>query len=646
VRPFRLAWFEIKRFRTPLQRLALAFVVLVPLLYGGLYLWSNWDPYGKLDQIPVAVVNEDKPVTVNGQEVNAGKLFVDELKKDRIFDWHFVDSAEAARGVHDTDYYFEISVPSDFSRKLASGAENTPERARMLITLDDANGYIVGKMAQTVQASLENKISAAAVSAYFESVFNNLESLRNGLASAVDGANQLKDGTASAETGSASLSSGLGELKAGADKLAPGAQQVSDGVSAIADVVVPAANTIADALPSFTQDAANAASAADSLAGTAAQTADAVASGASSVQSEVTALGQAHPELASDPTYQKLVQVTGQAAGFANQVNSSATTLKTTTASVNTHARQLATDAPRLQGEVRDAATKISQLDAGAKEVASGAATLDTGLGTAATGAASLHDGITQLASGASSLAAGLTDAEAQIPVLSDDQKKSNAETLASPVDVATENLHPAVTYGRGLTPFFFAIALVVFGITAFLILRPISARALASRAGDVTVALAGWLPAATCCAVGGLVLFVVLDVFLGLDPTMTWAMLGLVVLAALAFTAIAHLFRTWLGGVASAVILVLLLLQLTTSAGTYPYETLPGFFRALHWFLPMSYFVDGLRVTITGGNTAHLVRDVLVLAGFLVVSLALTTLVVRGKREWSIGKLKPALSI
>lgn len=642
----RLAWFEIKRFRTPLQRLALAFVVLVPLLYGGLYLWSNWDPYGKLDQIPVAVVNEDRPVTVNGQDINAGKLFVDELKKDRIFDWHFVDRAEAARGVHDTDYYFQISVPSDFSKKLASGANAKPERARMLITLDDANGYIVGKMAQTVQSELENKISAAAVSAYFQSVFDNLESLRNGITSAADGAGRLRDGAASAEQGSATLSDGLGRLKAGSAQLAPGAQQVSDGVSAIAGVVVPAANTIANALPSFTQDAANAAAAADSLAGTASSVATTVAGGANSVQSTVTALGQAHPELRSDPAYQQLVGVTGQAAGFANQVNAAAGTLKTTTASVNSHAQQLAQDAPRLQSEVRGAATKISDLDAGAKQVASGAAALDSGLGTAASGASSLHDGLTQLSSGASTLADGLADAESRIPVLSDDQKKSNAATLASPVDVATDNLHPAVTYGRGLTPFFFAIALVVFGITAFLVLRPVSARALASRRGDVTVALAGWLPAALCCVTGGLVLFVVLDVFLGLDPTLTWSMIGLVVLAAAAFTAIAHLFRTWLGGVASAVVLVLLLLQLTTCAGTYPYETLPDFFRALHWVLPMTYFVDGLRVTITGGNTAHLVRDAVVLAGFLVVALASTTLVVRGRREWTVAKLKPELTI
>src|ERR1700761_3404529 len=101
----RLARLEFARFRTPLQRLALAFIVLVPLLYGGLYLWSNWDPYGQLNRIPGAGVNDDQPVTVNNQRIAAGELFVAELKKDPIFDWHFVSDAEADRGVNDTDYY-------------------------------------------------------------------------------------------------------------------------------------------------------------------------------------------------------------------------------------------------------------------------------------------------------------------------------------------------------------------------------------------------------------------------------------------------------------------------------------------------------------------------------------------------------------
>src|ERR1700753_4237500 len=95
----RLARLEFARFRTPLQRLALLFIVLVPLLYGGLYLWSNWDPYGRFSQIPVAVVNDDQPVTVHNQQINAGQLFVNELESDQIFDWHFVSDDQARQGL-------------------------------------------------------------------------------------------------------------------------------------------------------------------------------------------------------------------------------------------------------------------------------------------------------------------------------------------------------------------------------------------------------------------------------------------------------------------------------------------------------------------------------------------------------------------
>ena len=75
----RLGSYEIRRFKGTLPRVALAFLILIPLLYGALYLWSNWDPYGRLDQVPVAVVNLDRPVTAQGQTVDAGAQFVDEL---------------------------------------------------------------------------------------------------------------------------------------------------------------------------------------------------------------------------------------------------------------------------------------------------------------------------------------------------------------------------------------------------------------------------------------------------------------------------------------------------------------------------------------------------------------------------------------
>ena len=645
MRILRLAGLEFRRFRSPLQKIALVFAACVPLIYGATYLWSNWDPYDRLDAIPVAVVNADRPVTVNGQRVAAGELFGDELRRDPIFDWRFVDRTEADRGLAEGDYYFQITVPADFSAKLASGSTGTPERASMQIVLDDANGYIVGKMAETVQSELTNKIDAAAVSAYFRSVFGHLDRLRSGITQAADGAGKLRDGANAARDGSAALATGLTQLKTGADQLAPGARQVADGVGQISDAVVPAANRVADALPSITGPAASAATTAADLTGAAAIAASTVDGDASSVSGALAALGRAHPELGGDPAYLKATAAAQRATTATGNVARQAATVRDGTATVAGATSKIATDTPQLQSRLRGAASDLQKLSDGATAVADGAARLDAGLGSAVTGADRLRDGTAQLATGADQLATGLSGALDQIPVLSPEAEKSNAATLASPVNVETSNLHPANQYGRGLAPLFFGVAMWVFGIVAFLLLRPTSDRSRASRLPSVVVALGGYLPPLALGLVAAAVLDAVVDLGLGLAPVHPWAHLGLVALGTATFVAIAHLLRSWLGGLASALILVLLILQLTACGGLYPVETLPAPFRAIHPFLPMSYLVDGLRVTISGGNTAHLVADVLVLAGLLVGSLALTWFVVSRKRTWTISALKPALS-
>ncbi|WP_103380384.1 YhgE/Pip family protein [Pseudonocardia dioxanivorans] len=510
---FRLAAFELARFRTPLQRIALVFAVCVPLLYGALYLWSNWDPYNRLDSIPVAVVNADAPVVVEGRTVDAGGLFVDQLRADPIFDWRFVDAAEADRGVREGDYYFEIDVPEDFSADLASGASGTPRQASMSIVLNDANGYVVGKMAQTVQSELQNRIDAAAVAAYFESVFGNLDRLRAGITQAADGANALRDGAGQARDGASALADGLGSLQAGADRLATGAHQVADGDARIADAVVPLANRVADAIPDVATSAPDAANRAKDLATRAADAASTVAGGTDSVQASLTALAAANPGLADEPAFRAAQAAAGRAATATGDVATRAGQVRDVATTVANGAAALAADAPQLQARARQAAADVQALADGAAAVATGADQLRTGLG-------------------------------------------------------------------------------------------------------------------------------------MGLDPAHLGGTLGLLALGTTTFIAVAHMLRVWLGGIASAVILVLLVLQLTTCGGIYPVETLPAPFRALHPVLPMSYLVDGLRVTLSGGSGAHLARDLLVLGGFLVVTLALMVLGTARRRRWSLPELKPELAL
>src|SRR2546430_10243112 len=94
-----LAVLELKKFgRGRLPRAAMAALLLLPLLYGALYLWSFWDPYGRLDKIPVALVNEDEGASAAGKKVTAGDDITKGLYDSDTFQWHAVSAAQARKG--------------------------------------------------------------------------------------------------------------------------------------------------------------------------------------------------------------------------------------------------------------------------------------------------------------------------------------------------------------------------------------------------------------------------------------------------------------------------------------------------------------------------------------------------------------------
>jgi putative membrane protein len=128
VTAIRMALSELRRLTAGrLPKLAVVALLLVPVLYGGLYLYANHDPYGRLDKIPTAVVVEDTGTTLaTGEKLNVGPQVADELVTSKSFDWHRVDRADATAGVSDGKYEFALVLPASFSADLASSAEFTP----------------------------------------------------------------------------------------------------------------------------------------------------------------------------------------------------------------------------------------------------------------------------------------------------------------------------------------------------------------------------------------------------------------------------------------------------------------------------------------------------------------------------------------
>lgn len=643
----KLALLELRRFRGGKVRpLVLVALVLVPLLYGGLYLWSNWDPYGRLDRVPVAVVNNDRPVESRGHYINAGEQFVNQLKARELFDWHFVDGRTAGSGLRQGRYYFTITVPRDFSADLATATRRLPQRASLTITKNDANGYIAGIMADTVEAQLQNQINAAAHSAYARAIYGEIDTIREKLRLASESANQLVDGTELTRQGATGLTEGLGGAVEGAREISNGVGELSEAADRLDRRLTALTNVTAGELPQAASTLAEASNTVVQGMSTVATATGFISDRASAGVDDLEQLASRYPQVAGDPLFQRTLGNARQLAGTTERVDTQAGEALAQARQANQSAVALNRNISTLQQRVTSVTRPADQVAAGASQLASGTTTLTNSLDDLRSSSEVLGSGADQLNAGARKLSGLVDDSLSRIPPTTPSQVAHAADVLGSPTKISERNLNPAHIYGRGMAPFFFAIALWVFGLFAYLLLKPVNLRALAGRTKAFTIALGGWLPAAFLGVLGAMVLLLGLGFGLGLDPIHLWPTVGLLALAASAFVAIAHLLRTAFGVAGDALSLVLLIVQLTASGGLYPMETTPVAFQAIHPYLPMTYLVDGLRVTISGGLAEHLVRDLIVLGGFLVIPLILTAFVVRGQRVWTIRRLHPSIKL
>ncbi|MEW9521671.1 YhgE/Pip family protein [Streptomyces tubercidicus] len=688
----RLAALELRRFsRGKLPRLGLVALTLIPLLYGALYLCSFWDPYSRLDKIPVALVNDDRPTTAGGKTIHAGDDLAEKVKDSKTFDWEEVSSADAAKGVENGTYYLSLTVPENFSKRIASSNGKTPQTGALQVRTNDANNYVVGSISKTVFSEIRAKTSATSSRAMLDKIFVSFSDLHDKTAEAADGAGKLDDGLGTAKDKTGELANGLGKLNKGADRISKGtaeaatkarqlslgARKVSDGTQQLADkvhgiarkdlpylrehgreigqwaqVVADLSQKLDDDLGRLPDDSAKAASRARENADNAAEL----------YRDRCNGLVDADPDC---PKLKAIADGSELAADAAEKVNDTVAhtdfgQLRSKVRELHHGAAMVAEQAPGIANRADRAIGQINQLNAGAHKVSQGAGLFADGIGTLADGAGKLHNGLTvakdgadkitgglfKLKDGSNQLADGLHSGVSQIPDYNKQDRDTRTEVMADPVELAAKSMHKAPNYGTGLAPYFIPLSLWVGAMVAFMLLQPLGKRALAAGAPGWRIALGSWLPAYAIGVVQVLALMAVLHWGLGLEMARTAGTVGFLLLSTACFTAIIQLLGAFFGPAGRVLTLVVLMLQLTSAGGTYPVQTSPGFFAAIHPFLPMSYVVDGLRRLITGGDLAIVQQGCVVLVVFTVGALALTALAARSRQVVRMKDLHPELSL
>ncbi len=693
--------FERARSRRPITWLTLIGVLLLPVVIGGILITALYNPVERLDSMRAAIVNNDEPVTVNGQYVPLGRQLTAGLVKgsDALpsnLDWTISNTKDAAQGLADGTYDAVITIPKNFSAAATStagasdGSGGTPEKATISaqtapdsLIVDDA---ITAQVASAAASVMGRQLSTT----YLENVFVGFTTLSDQLGTAASGAHDLADGAATAATGAAQLPGGATQLGDGATQLGDGATKLADGLGGLGTGATQLSGGLST-LATKTREAADggakiaqgASAGADTLRSTglvpdqlselAATTSSTASTAASATSAYITGIGKlaaacatsganqafcAQLSAAADPTVPAgaggvlaatagTQQLTGALKGALGEFNTEATT------EIAGQLDTISDGVGALSGGLGQLAGGIDQSAAGATGIASGAGQLETGATGIATGASSLADGATALADGATalssgvdalstgtgSLADGLDTAVAKIPTYTQQQATNLATVVADPV--TTEGTSTSL-FGASAIPLLAMLALWFGALASFVVMQAVPRHALSSRRPSVVLALRSLAPAATIGAAQGLLVALIVQWTAGYEASAWWPFAALAITAGVSFAAVNQALVAVFGGAGRWLAALVGVLAIATGI----VSTVPGALTSVASLMPTAPAYNALLAALTesDGLGAGL-AGMIVWAGLAFVATIIAVARRRTAKASSLLEASPALA-
>ena len=669
------------------RKLVIGTVALIPLLYGSLYLWAFTNPYKTLDTVPVAVVVEDNGAMINGKMRNIGNEIKTRLKNQKDgsegFQWNFVNSAEANKGLKNGNYFMVATIPASFSKCIASAQYDTPTKAKLHVKYDQASNMLASQIGKTAFRTMRTEISEAIAQEYWEHMFAKVNSASDSLGAAANGAGALHEG-------SKSLQGGINKLADGSNKLSQSLQKLQGGLGELQK----GANTLNEAnarskegaqyLAQKTQDLANGAQqlsegtqrlsaatdefyeGAQKLAASSNELEEHVKAGNAETKAQITGLlmQAQNPAVTKEDVLanlQSLAEGLGENSNLLEtnlsalsagadklsagslQIKGGADALMQGMEKVNVGSNKLVAGTNKLADGLAQVSNGSEKLNSGVNEAAQGSAKIVNGSNQLNSGAKKLSDNTPKLVDGAKKLHDGLKDAQKSGKVNGIVQK---SKMMSAPVSLEEHEYSHVENYGTGFAPYFISIALWVGALMTTFVLRVMDRRAILNGMNPLKSALISLTPFVLMGVVQAIILMGVVQGALKLQIDNVGAFYALGIIASIVFMAIMQMIMVVFRIPGRIVAIVLLMLQITSSAGTFPVQMTPAFFRAVHPYLPMTYSIMGLRQAMSGKNSGEIVSGIGMLVLFGVIAIAITSIAFRMKRTVTMFDLHPVITL
>lgn len=669
------------------RKLVIGTVALIPLLYGSLYLWAFTNPYKTLNTVPVAVVVEDNGAMINGKMRNIGNEIKTRLKNQKDgsegFQWNFVNSAEANKGLKNGNYFMVATIPASFSKCIASAQYETPTKAKLHVKYNQASNMLASQIGKTAFRTMRSEISEAIAEEYWEHMFAKVNAASDSLGAAANGAGALHEGSKSLQGGIDKLANGSNQLSQSLRKLQGGLGELQQGANTLTQANVRSKEG-AKYLAQKTQDLANGAQqlsegtqrlsaatnefyeGAQKLAASSNELEEHVKAGNAETKTQIAGLLMQ----AQNPAVTK-EDVLANLQSLAEGLGENSNLLETNLSALSAGADKLSAGSLQIKGGAEAISQGVENINTGSSKLSAGASNLANGLVQVSNGSENLNNGITRAAQGSAKIVNGSDQLNSGAKKLSDNTPKlvegakklhdglknsqksgkidnivQKSKMMSAPVALQEHEYSHVENYGTGFAPYFISIGLWVGALMATFVLRVMDRRALLNGMNPLKSTLISLTPFVIMGVVQSVILLGVVHIVLGLQIDNIPAFYALGIIAGISFMAIMQMIMTAFHIPGRIVAIILLMLQITSSAGTFPVEMTPTFFRTVHPYLPMTYSIMALRQAMAGKNNGEIVSGIGMLVLFGVIAIAITSIIAYKKRTVTMFDLHPVITL
>lgn len=643
-------------------------VIIIPVLYSFFYLKAFWDPYGSLHDMDIAIVNLDE----GNENENLGNELVNKLKdKDTMTFTILNDSEEAQNGLINQEYYATITIPKNFTKDL-NNAENSDRKVTTITySPNQKNNYLASQIINKVVTAVEKELRSEVSEKVVGKLSEKLEEVPDKMGDISDGASQLQGGTSKLQNGLKKLNDGTDNLStnyekfdSGVDRAYNGSKELSNGLNKLdsgADKIYEGTNQLVEgtqSLSSVTQGVNQLSMGSNNLnTGVTAYVngVNQAISGITTMTNQLQTLGGslqayvgAHPEAMQDANFANAM---GQLQSMSNTntqgltvLQSKGSELKHRASDLNNGIQTFASQASKLS----DLANGVQSLNSGMLELKQGissakigSTTLQSGLKELSTNSKIIKDGTKQLNNGANQALNGsqiLLDGTKEFKTEIDNGIQDTKEQLqsldgldeytAEPVKVEETDYAQVDSYGVGFAPYFMSISLWVGALIMLIIFYydPEDRFKLLGRNAKNKYLRSGLYFIISIAQ--GIVLGFILKAGLGFSVTNVVLYYGTCILTSIVFFSILQFLVIKLGDVGKFLGILLLVLQLAASGGTFPIETVPKFFQSIYKFMPMNYTIRLMKESLIKVDNGMIAKNACILIGIFISFIAITLII------------------